>query len=106
MDKAAFGKKINQARKEKNLTSDKLAEICDMAPVFVRQIEGGARLPSVPNLVAICNALQVSPNYLLGEDLEFSDKEIIDRLVSKIRTLSPTQVEMVCSTIETMIGYF
>lgn len=105
MDKTAFGKRINQARKEKELTSDKLAELCDMAPVFVRQIEGGTRLPSIPNLVAICNALQVSPNFLLGDDLEFSDKEIIDRLVSRIRTLSPKQVEMVCSTIETMIDY-
>ena len=106
MDKAAFGKRINQARKEKQLTSDKLAEICDITPVFIRQIEGGVRLPSIPNLIEICNALQVSPDYLLGEDLKISDMEIVDRLVSRIRTLSPKQAEMVCSTIETMIGYF
>ena len=105
MNKIEFGKKLNLVRKERDVTSEHLAEMCKMTPVFVRQIECGIRLPSLANLVEICNALQVSPAVLLGADLVFDEMEPVDKLIEQIRVMSPKQVELVYSTVQAMIGH-
>ena len=105
MTKIEFGKKLNLVRKERDVTSEHLAEMCNMTPVFVRQIECGIRLPSLANLVEICNALQVSPAVLLGADLVFDEMEPVDKLIEQIRVMSPKQVELVYSTVQAMIGH-
>lgn len=103
MNKRAFGQRLKQSRKDQNFTSDKLAEKCDMNPVFVRQIESGIRLPSIENFILLCNAIQVSPAYLLGADLKYDEQDEVQKLAMQIRALSPKQFEMVQSTLKAMI---
>jgi len=47
MNKMNFGKRVREVRKKQDLTSEKLAEICEISPVYVRQIECSARTPSL-----------------------------------------------------------
>ena len=70
MNKAALGTRIHEVRKEAGISSDKLAELCGVGPVHIRKIESGAKSPSIDLFVRICNALHVSPDYLLQESLE------------------------------------
>lgn len=67
MDKKQLGRQINAARKDKGLTSEKLAEACNINATYLRQIESGAKVPSLPVFVTICRELKVSPNYLLPD---------------------------------------
>ena len=60
MDKTAFGARVREFRRQAKLSSDALSELCDCTPVSIRQIESGARLPSVPKLVNLCNGLRVT----------------------------------------------
>lgn len=48
MERRLLGKRINQIRKERGLTSEALSEICDVNAGHIRQIESGIRLPSLP----------------------------------------------------------
>lgn len=48
MDKKLFGTRINKARKDRGLTAEKLAEACNINSTYLRQIEGGKKLPSLP----------------------------------------------------------
>lgn len=64
-----FGKRLKFIRRESKTTSDQLGNACGVNPVFIRQIESGTRLPSIPKLVKICDNLQVSPAYLLGSEI-------------------------------------
>jgi len=41
MDKKQLGRKLNLARKDRGLTSEKLSEICNLNATYVRQIEAG-----------------------------------------------------------------
>ena len=66
----SFGRRINKIRKEQGITSEALAVICGVNPVFIRQIEGGTRTPSLPVFVRICNALEMSPEYFLQDELK------------------------------------
>lgn len=43
MERRLLGKRINQIRKERGLTSEALSEICDVNAGHIRQIESGIR---------------------------------------------------------------
>ena len=63
MEKSTFhlGKRINLARKDRGLTAERLSELCSINATYLRQIEGGAKIPSLPVFIDLCNALEVSP---------------------------------------------
>lgn len=65
-----LGKRIGTARKDRGLTAQQLAEQLGTNAAYLRQIECGVKTPSVGLLARICNALQVSPDYLLQDLLE------------------------------------
>lgn len=106
MDKVSFGKRLNNLRKEKQMTSEQLSERCEMNAVFIRQIESAAKLPSLPTLVKLCNALEVSPEYLLCDSLDSQVTENIplSNLENKLKTLTPDQVELVSAIVDTIIS--
>lgn len=88
MNYKALGMRIRVKRRELNLSQAELAEKADLSPSFFGHIERGTRVASLETLVALCNALQVSPTYLLQESLDksalgeaqVSRKEIIQEL--------------------------
>ena len=80
MEQSKLEKRINEVRKARGLTADKLSELCNINATYLRQIEGGAKMPSLPVFIDICNALHVSPDYLLQDELEENE-------VSKIQAI-------------------
>jgi len=104
IDKVAFGRRLNAARKEKGMSSEQLSELCDKNAVFLRHIEGATRLPSLPVFVRICNSLRVSPNFLLVDSLEWSEEDKITDIDEKLRSLSPRQLDIAAETINTLVN--
>lgn len=100
MDKKALGKRINASRKEKGWTSEQLSEACDINATYVRQIEAGAKTPSLPVFISICNQLQVSPTYLLYDSLTDINSKEMDALWELWQTATPWQLKMITSMIE------
>lgn len=96
MDKRKLGKQINAARKSKGLTSEKLAEACDIGASYLRQIESGAKVPSLPLFVVICQKLQVSPNRLFPDLVVPSEDEKLKNIEKIFLEGDPTpkQIEM------------
>ena len=70
MEKNGLGKRINAVRKDRGLTADHLSEMCNINATYLRQIEGGVKMPSLPVFIDICKALKISPDYLLQDELE------------------------------------
>ena len=48
MEKNELGKRINAVRKDRGLTADWLSEMCNINATYLRQIEGGVKMPSLP----------------------------------------------------------
>ena len=65
MEGKGLGKRINMVRKDRGFTADRLSELCNINATYLRQIEGGTKIPSLPVFINICNALKISPDYLL-----------------------------------------
>lgn len=103
MDKKLLGKKINIARKDRGLTSERLSELCDINATYLRQIESGAKMPSLPVFILICRELKVSPSYLLKEILSDSEIQEMDEFSELWEKATPKQIKMVNAIIRTVL---
>ncbi len=63
-----FGKRLNQIRKEKDVTAQTMANIIGIGLRSYRAYESGDRQPSFDILLKIADYLDVSTDYLLCRD--------------------------------------
>ena len=84
MEKNGLGKRINAVRKDRGLTADRLSEMCNINATYLRQIEGGVKMPSLPVFIDICKALKISPDYLLQDELEENEKKKVIKNLHKL----------------------
>ncbi|MDW3192723.1 MAG: helix-turn-helix transcriptional regulator [Cytophagales bacterium] len=63
MDKLAtiFGNILREERKQKGMSQEKLANLCDLDRSYISRIERGIISPTVKSLFVICAALEVEP---------------------------------------------
>jgi len=61
-----FVRRLVEARESVRWSQGDLAKMTGLQPAAVSHFETGQRLPSIPNLVKLANALQVSTDWLLG----------------------------------------
>ncbi|MBP3038443.1 helix-turn-helix transcriptional regulator [Bacillaceae bacterium Marseille-Q3522] len=102
----ALGKRINQLRKSKGLTSEQLSELCGVNAVHIRRIESGGSLPSFSLFLKICNVLGTSADYLLGDLLEHPViPDSVEQLGKQFKHLTPDQVDMISEMVEVMIRH-
>ena len=69
MDYKLLGKRVRQQRVLNKLTQEQLAERAGISCAFVGHIERGEKKASIETVVALCNALAVSPAILLQDSL-------------------------------------
>ena len=103
MDKKLLGRQINRARKDRGLTSEKLSEACNVNATYLRQIESGARTPSLPMFVSLCRELKVSPSYLLVDVLPDTDIHDMDMLLELWQTATPKQIKIITAMVKSAL---
>ena len=103
MEKKLLGRKINMARTDKGMTGEKLSEACNINATYLRQIESGAKMPSLPVFISICRELRVSPSYLLADILDDSEIGEMDELQKLWMNATPKQIKMVSSMIRSAL---
>ena len=69
VDYKAIGVRIRRLRKEKGLTQQGLAELSNQEPSNLSHIERGATKLSLPTIVSIANALNVTVDDLLCDSM-------------------------------------
>lgn len=70
MDYNQLGKRVRQQRILNNLTQEQLAKRAGISCAFVGHIERGEKKASIETVVALCNALEVTPTVLLQDSLD------------------------------------
>ena len=96
MDKKLLGKRINTARKDRGWTSERLSE-------YLRQIESGAKTPSLQVFVTLCSTLNVSPTYLLADNLNLTESQDLDSLLALCRSATPKQMNMIVAMVRSAL---
>lgn len=105
MERNGLGARINAARKDRGLTSDQLSELCNINATYLRQIEGGARMPSLTVFIDICNALRISPDYLLRDELEENEISRIKEVEVLWETKAPSQQKLALAMIKAALEF-
>ena len=90
MDQSAIGARIREARLKKKMTQEQLAEKADIGFYYIGEIERGVKLPSLTVFVNIVEALGVSADSLLKDELTASP-EFNNEISSKLAKLTPQQ---------------
>jgi transcriptional regulator with XRE-family HTH domain len=62
-----FGGTVRDLRRQKGLSQEALAELCDLHRTYIGGIEGGKRNVGILNILAIANALDVPAASLFRE---------------------------------------
>lgn len=65
MIKEAFGERVRQLRKGKELTQGQLAEQSGLAMRFVQELESGSKQPTLTTLYKLADSLDVTPSELI-----------------------------------------
>lgn len=76
----SIGKKIKLARTKTKYTQETLAEKTLLSPRYISQLERGIAFGSATTIVNLCNALNISSDFLFG-DLIDSDSSNLGTLV-------------------------
>lgn len=90
LDFKAIGMKIKERRQSQGVTQEYLANLLDVNPSHISNIECGRANPSLTALVKISNILQCSVDYFISGEYTFSllaekDKTLDDQIIDKLK---------------------
>lgn len=91
MEKAELGSRIREARNEKGYTQETLAEMADIGLMYLGEIERGVKMPSMRIFINILNALDISADYVLRNELTSGKPYVFDEVTKKLEKLTPNQ---------------
>ena len=91
MEKTALGQRIRESRIEKGYTQQALANKAGIGLMYLGEIERGIKMPSLSVFIKIVDALDISADYVLRDELKSGERFIFDDLTDKLAPLSPKQ---------------
>ena len=91
MDKAELGKRIREARNHAGYTQEVLAEKADIGVMYLGEIERGLKMPSLKIFIKLVEALDISADYLLRDEVSSGKSFVYDEITQKLEGLTPKQ---------------
>ena len=80
INRYALGERIYEARKRRKLTQSDLAEMAGISNTYLSHIENGTKNMSMDTFIDIVNALGVTADELLMDNISDKDLRLGDRL--------------------------
>ena len=91
MEKTALGQRIRESRIEKGYTQQALANKAEIGLMYLGEIERGIKMPSLSVFIKIVDALDVSADYVLRDELPSGKEYICTEITKKLLILTPNQ---------------
>ena len=101
IDYVIIGKRIQELRKQRKWTQSKLAELSEVEPSNISHIERAATKLSLPTLIKIANALEVSLDELVYSNLKKCDHISIMEINQLLSDCTPSELSAICEVIAT-----
>lgn len=102
IDYNTIGSKIRKRRKELNISQEKLAEFCDVGTTHISHIETGNCIPSLKVFISILNALDITADALLCDELNSTQQTYINDLSEMLEDCSIEDLRIITETIKTL----
>ena len=91
LERVALGKRIRESRIKKGYTQQDLAGKADIGVVYLSEIERGVKMPSLNIFIKIIDALDVSADYILRDEVSSGKEYICMEITEKLLVLTPGQ---------------
>lgn len=104
MNYKEIGKRIRNEREKLDLTREKFAELLDLSPNFVGQIERGEKKMSLETLVNISDCVRVSVDYIIKGVAD--DRVQKNKLQKLIDRCSQEEVWLITDMVNSMLPHF
>ena len=91
MDKVELGMKLREARNKAGFTQEQLAEKADIGVMYLGEIERGVKMPSMKIFIKLIEALDISADYILRNELPSGKEYVLDEITEKLVSLTPKQ---------------
>lgn len=101
IDYAVIGKRIKELRQRKKWTQAILAERSEVEPSNISHIERAATKLSLPTLIKIANALDVSLDELVYSNLKKSEHVSVARINELLSDCDSLELNAICEVIAT-----
>lgn len=98
--KKIIGFRIMQKRKKLGILQKELAEAIGLTDNQISNIENGGSFPSMNNLLKICDALDITPDYLFVGTIRRRFKDDITDMIS---SCTPEEQKIIWLLIQTYI---
>jgi len=98
----ALGQAIQAQRRACGLTQEALAEAIDSSAEWISQVERGVGCPSIPTLVVIASALDVTPDVLLADAAATDASAERVELRAQVHRLDDGAVRVLLATAKAM----
>lgn len=103
LDYKAIGKRIKIARIRADMTQEKLSELIDLSPSHMSNIETGTAKVSLVTLVNIANALSVSLDDLLCDNVLRAKPQFENDIKILLDSCDDYEIRIVTDIIEALI---
>ena len=106
MDYAALGAAIRKKRNERGWKIAILADKAGVSEDFIGKVERATDIPSLQTVVAIANALEVSVDSLLRNDLVIADVSLCEELNSLLTNMNPKRKKLFLEFVRNNLEFF
>ena len=100
MDVSFIRERISILRIRKNVSEYKMSTDLGRSKNYIQSISSGRNLPSVSELLSICEYLEVTPKEFF--DTEMNEPVLVHELVDTIKGLSEDDLKVLISVAEKM----
>ena len=100
MDYKAIGKRIKSMRRLQDISQEKLAEYGDISIVHMSHIETGKTKLSLPVIVAIADALNVSVDSLIYDEPRGGASIAVDEIAAVLKTCDAVQAQIIADVVK------
>ena len=100
MDTTMIGKRIQEARLARKLTQAELAQMVNLVPKYLSNIECGAKSPSLETLIEIANALEIDANSLLVDVLNVAPAIVTSQYAERLASLPEIRQQRLIKVID------
>ncbi len=108
MDSHNIGQRIKTVRKSQGITQEKLAELINVSPHYIYEIEKGLKKMSLETFISVTCALNISADYILFGSANSADNNrdlSSDHLDILISSLNQNQRKAIANILCTLIPF-
>ena len=100
------GSRVRYYRKQKNISQEKLAELCSLHPTYIGQVERGEKNASIESIYKISCGLGIPVSRLFEKmDGNLTSNSLPNRAYSLMMTMDQAHQELMLSLMETALRF-